>query len=209
MCKPIKAIIFDVGGVLVRTEDPTPRRQLAADLAMSLDALCGIVFGSDIWNLVQTGRITNDDHWRVVGRCLGLAWPDKVIAFRTAFFSGDRLDRDLISFIRRLRPRYKIALLSNAPGNLRPWIAEEWGVPDDTFDEIVVSAEEGIAKPDPEIYRVTLARLNVAPHEAIFVDDFVENVEAARALGIKAIHFTSPEALMTQLDAWIDVKLKG
>lgn len=208
MHKSVKAIIFDVGGVLVRTEDPTRRRQLAADLDVSLDALHGIVFGSDSWNLARTGRITTDDHWRAVGRRLGLAWPDKVNAFRKAFFAGDRLDRDMIALIRRLRAWYKIALLSNAPGNLRRWIAKEWEIPDDTFDEIVVSAEEGIMKPDPEIYRLTLARLNVAPHEAIFVDDLLKNVEAARALGIEAIHFTSPEALMTQLNAWVNVDVR-
>ena len=209
MPSPIKALIFDMGGVLVRTEDPAPRQQLAADLNLSLETRYDYVFGSDTWNLAQLGRITSDDLWQAVGRRLGLAWPDRVDAFRTAFFAGDRLDRNLIALIQRLRGRYKTALLSNALSDLRRWIAKEWNIPADTFDEIVVSAEEGIAKPNPEIYRLTLARLDVAPNEAIFVDDFVENVEAARALGIKAIHFTSPEALVTQLNAWIDVTLKG
>jgi epoxide hydrolase-like predicted phosphatase len=205
----IKALIFDVGGVLVRTEDPIPRQRLAEELGLRLHELYALVFDSETWNQAQLGRISNDDHWQAVGRRLGLAWPDKVNAFRAAFFAGDRLDRALLALILQLRTRYKIALLSNAPANLRRWIANEWDVPADTFAEIVVSAETGVTKPDPEIYRIALARLGVAPHEAIFVDDQAENVEAAQALGITAVHFTSRQALMIELKAWIDVSLEG
>jgi len=209
MGKFVKAVIFDVGGVLVRTEDPAPRERLAAEHGLSVKELYDIVFGSDTWGLVQLGSITSDDHWQAVGHRMGLVRPDGANAFRAAFFAGDRLDRELLDLIRQLRARYKIALLSNAPGNLRHWIVREWEVPVNTFDEIVVSAEEGIMKPDPEIYCIALDRLGVLPQEAIFVDDFVENVEAARALGIKAIHFTSPEALRTELDSLLVERLEG
>jgi len=205
MGNPIRALIFDVGGVLVRTEDPTPRQRLAAELNLSLRALYDVAFGGDTWKQVQLGRVADDEHWQAVGRCLGLTWPDEVVAFREAFFEGDRLDRELTELIVRLRDRYKVALLSNAPANLRRWIVDGWGIPPDTFDAIVISAEQGVMKPDPEIYRVALAQLDVAPHETIFVDDFVENIKAARALGIQVIHFTSPEALVEELESRIDV----
>ena len=201
----IKALIFDVGGVLVRTEDPAPRQQLAARLGLSLRELYDAVLNNDTWNQVQLGHITNDEHWQAVGRQLGLTWPDQVNDFRTTFFSGDRLDRELLAFITNLHTWYKIALLSNAPANLHDWIANEWNIALDTFDEIIVSAQEGIMKPDPEIYRIALTKLNVAPHEAIFVDDFAENVKAAQALGIKAIHFISPEQLLAELNSKIDL----
>jgi epoxide hydrolase-like predicted phosphatase len=202
----IKALIFDVGGVLVRTEDPTPRQQLAAGLGLSMQELYAIVFGGDTWTQAQLGRIPNDDHWQAVGRRLNLSWPDQVHAFRTAFFAGDRLDRELLNLILKLQTRYKIALLSNAPDNLRHWIAEAWNIAPSTFDEIIISAETGIMKPDPRIYRIALDRLVVEPHEAIFVDDFIENVKAAQALGIVVIHFTSPQALMVELNALIDLE---
>ncbi len=208
----IKALIFDVGGVLVRTEDPGSRQRLAEKLGLHLHELYDAVFGSDTWKLAQLGRITTDDHWQAVGRRLGLAWPDEANAFRVAFFAGDRLDRNLLALILRLRTRYKIALLSNATSNLHCWIADEWDIPADVFDEIVVSAETGVMKPDPEIYRIVLARLDVAPHEAIFVDDFAENVEAARTLGIAAVRFSSPEALLAELNSRLDLpteKLTG
>lgn len=205
MSEAIKALIFDVGGVLVRTRDPGPRERLAAKFNLSVRALYGIAFGGDTWNQVQLGRIPYDEHWQVVGQRLGLAWPEEVMAFRQSFFEGDKLDGEMIDLVLQLRDRYKVALLSNAPGNLRRWIVEEWDLPADTFDAVVVSAEVGVMKPDPEIYHIALARLGVAPGEAIFVDDFVENVRAAQKLGLRAVHFTSAEALTEVLRAWIDL----
>jgi len=69
----------------------------------------------------------------------------------------------------------------------------------DAFLYSVTSAEEGVMKPDPRIFEVALARTGAQPAEAIFVDDMEENVVAARALGIHAIHFTDTESTIAQL----------
>ncbi|HWQ09472.1 MAG TPA: HAD family phosphatase, partial [Holophaga sp.] len=63
------------------------------------------------------------------------------------------------------------------------------------FEGIVVSGEEGIIKPDPTIYRTLCGRYQVAPERAVFIDDNPANVEAARALGMRGIHFRSPGQL--------------
>jgi len=106
-----------------------------------------------------------------------------------AEFRGDhRLewDTELLAFIRELRPAVRTGVISNATLGTREW-AEEY-VNDDTFDVILFSAEEGVAKPDPEIYRRALSRLGVAAEETIYVDDWLPNVEAARAVGMHGIH---------------------
>ncbi len=69
------------------------------------------------------------------------------------------------------------------------------------FDVLVWSYQLGIAKPDPEIYRRTLARLGTRPEETLFIDDKRENVEAARALGIRSILFSTIEQLCAELIA--------
>jgi len=66
---------------------------------------------------------------------------------------------------------------------------------------LVWSFQLGIAKPDPEIYRHTLAKLGTRPEETLFIDDKLENIEAARALGMKAIQFFSVEELRADLIA--------
>lgn len=207
MSEPITAILFDVGGVLVRTKDPAPRQRLAAKLGLSVRQLYAIVFESDTWNQAQTGRISPDDHWQAVGRRLDLEWPNAVRDFRRTFFSGDHPDRALLALIQELRPRCKIGILSNNVGDLRRWMADEWQVSGDTFDAIVISAEEGVMKPDPAIYRTALARIGAQPQQTVFVDDFVENVLAARTLGLRAVHHVTPGRTEAQIRALMETDL--
>jgi HAD superfamily hydrolase (TIGR01509 family) len=61
---------------------------------------------------------------------------------------------------------------------------------DQWVETIIISAEEMMAKPDPEIYELALERLNAAPEECLFVDDQLLNVTAAEALGMQAVQFT-------------------
>ena len=66
---------------------------------------------------------------------------------------------------------------------------------DAAFDAVVVSCEVGCMKPGPEIFRLCLERLGVAAGDALFADDRPENVEAARGLGLRAVHFAGDDAL--------------
>jgi putative hydrolase of the HAD superfamily len=69
------------------------------------------------------------------------------------------------------------------------------------FDLLVWSCEVGLAKPDPAIYRHMLAKLGTRPEETLFIDDKLPNVEAARALKIQTVHFSSVERLREDLIA--------
>lgn len=67
------------------------------------------------------------------------------------------------------------------------------------FDGVVVSGEEGVAKPDPDIYRLLVKRFNLDPPRTFFTDDLKVNVDAARAAGIDAEVFTSAASLRVEL----------
>ncbi len=69
------------------------------------------------------------------------------------------------------------------------------------FEDIVVSGVEKVIKPDPKIYEILLDRIGRNAYECVFIDDGVRNVEAARSLGFSAIHFQSPEQLEAELAA--------
>jgi 2-haloacid dehalogenase len=69
------------------------------------------------------------------------------------------------------------------------------------FDGIVISGEEGVIKPDPRIFRILLERYRIEPGEAVFIDDNPANAAAAEPLGIRGIHFRSPEVLRRELEA--------
>ncbi|MCF6278010.1 MAG: HAD family phosphatase [Anaerolineales bacterium] len=192
----IKAVIFDLGGVLVRTEDHTPRTQLGLRFGKSYAEMDKVVFNRSA-HRASLGEISAYEHFQNIMRSLGL--PDSEIdAFYDQFFGGDLVDYAMVDEIRTLRAEYTTVLLSNAWDDLRGLLVNKWHI-DDAFDEIFISAELGIAKPDPRIYRIVLEKLALAPEETVFVDDFIENIAAARKLGMHGIHFRRVDVAMQEL----------
>ena len=194
----IKTVIFDLGGVLVRTEDKGPRTALGLRFDKTYLEMDKIVFNKSSYR-ASIGEITAYEHWQFAMRSLDL--PDSEIeSFYAEFFGGDLVDYTIIDYLRTLRSdsKYTTALLSNAWDDLRDLLINKWGI-DDAFDEIFISAEMGIAKPDERIYKIVLEKLSIAPEEAVFVDDFIENIEAARKLGMHGIHFQDASVAMAEL----------
>ncbi len=199
----IKFLLWDVGGVLLRTEDPTPRQHLAAELGTTRRELEKTVFASEMGTNAQLGKISVDELWEFVRQAYDLT-PQQLLDFRQRFWAGDRLDRALVDEIRRLRARgYLTGILSNAWGNLRSALQDDWKIAD-AFDFITTSAEEGVMKPDPRIYHIALERAGVAPQQAVFIDDFPHNIEGARAVGMHAILFDNRTQVFGELEALLD-----
>jgi len=194
----IQAIIFDIGGVLIRTEDYRSRRTLEKKLGLAEWESEQIVFNSEMGQKAQRGEISDQALWQWVGDHLQLS-DEGLRDFRRAFWAGDALDTRLISLIRQLRAQCQTAVISNATDNLRHTLSETYGIAD-AFDLIVVSAEEGMMKPRPEIYERAMARLGRQPAECLFVDDFAHNIAAARELGMTAVHFTPATNLPEELE---------
>ena len=192
----IKAVFFDLGGVIVRTEFQAPRQQLAERLGMEYDDLDKLVFNSDSGLKAATGEITSADHWASVLKRLKRP-VSELSVIRDEFFAGDIIDRTLVEYIRSLRGKYKTGLISNAWSDLRDFVVREKF--DDAFDNMVISAEVGAMKPDPRIFQIALEQFNVKPKEAVFVDDFYVNIEGCEKVGIQGIHFQDAESTLKQL----------
>ena len=192
----IKAVFFDLGGVIVRTEFQVPRQQLADRLGMDYDDLNKIVFDSESSGRASIGEITSEEHWMSIVQRLKRPISELSL-IRDEFFAGDIVDRTLVEYIRSLRGKYKTGLISNAWGDLRDFIVREKF--DDAFDRLIISAEVGAMKPDPKIFQVALDEFGVSPKEAVFVDDFLVNIEGCEKAGMKGIHFKDPQSAMQQL----------
>src|SRR5262245_8571470 len=178
----IRAVLFDMGGVIVRTEYQAPRQHLAERLGMEYDDLVKIVFDSDSGYQASIGVITADEHWSSVLKRLKRP-ASEMEAIRHEFFAGDIIDRKLIDFLRSLRGKYKTGIISNAWGDLREYIVREKF--DDAFDHMIISAEVGVVKPEAKIYQIALEQVGVKPKEIVFVDDFAVNIEGCETVGIK------------------------
>lgn len=132
------------------------------------------------------------------GRLSGLT-KAPVPVIETEFRSTMIIRPGLVALARQLRSQgYPLGLLSNSNG---PWLRDLLRQHDleRLFDVIVISGEVGLVKPQPEIFTLTLDQLKVAPSEAIFIDDRSDNVEAAAAVGIKAILYTGETDLKERL----------
>lgn len=194
----IRAIFFDFGGVIMRTEYQSPRQRLAERLNMEYEDLVRLVFESETGRKASIGVESAEAHWAAIMKKLRL--PGSALqSVRDEFFGGDVLDRGLIQLMRDLRRRYKIGLISNAWNDLRDYITRQGFA--DVFDAMIISAEVGVVKPDPKIFRFALDQLHVRAKEAVFVDDFKVNIEGCESVGMKGLLFRDPERDIQKLKA--------
>lgn len=208
---PIKGIIFDFGGVIMRTKDRKPRLNLAQKFGVSIEDLELLVFSSRTAKKAEIGSISAYQHWQEIARVLYS--PEKDIpVIRQEFFAGDRIDWELLTNIQSKRGEYRTALLSNAFDDLRAELTGDSPPPSayhisktdhilDIFDDVIISAEVGFAKPDHRIYQYSAERLDLPIAECVFVDDFLPNVEGALSAGMNAIRFLNPGQARQDLEA--------
>lgn len=186
----IKAVIFDCFGVIVGQGFDHTYTAAGGDLTKDRR------FVEDMLNRTNLGLISEDAFNEAMAKRLGKSggqWQDDLI-------KAEKADEDLLSLVASLRKQYKTAVLSNSnKGVLSQKIGDNWL--EKCFDEVVCSAEVGLIKPSPDIYKLTAARLGVEPSECVFIDDHESFVRAAEALGMHGILYTDLASLKKELDS--------
>jgi epoxide hydrolase-like predicted phosphatase len=197
-----KAVIFDWGGVLMRTEDRSLRDAWDQRLGLSPGSVEAVVHGIPKWRDAQLGLSDLTTYWSEVAQELKLS-SEMLAQLQAEFYQGDVLDQNLVALIRRFKQEgFRTGLLSN---NILDLFSEigELGL-SDVFDQIVISADIGVMKPAAAAYLKILDALGVAPENAAFVDDFPQNVEGARAVGMHGILFSPDLELDAALRRWVN-----
>jgi glucose-1-phosphatase len=192
-----RAVVWDMGGVILKTENSLPRTQLAERLGVTRAELEKLVFSSETARLAEVGKVLEDDVWEFVRLHFGLQ-PAERLKLEEDFWGGDRFDLDLIDFIQSLKPAYKTGLLSNAWSGARESVNRRFPFLH-IFDETIFSAEVRLAKPDARIYSLMVNRLGIQPNQAIFVDDIKGNVMGAEAIGMRGIRYESTAQVKEEL----------
>ncbi len=199
----IRAVFFDIGGVLFHQPDRTAHRIWETRLGLPEGQLGRTIWMMPISAQAEIGQVSEDDVWAAVAGRFQLN-PIDAAALRGDFFSGGVWRAELIDYARSLRTRcatgtvYKTGIISTAWPEARTSIQEHINA--SMFDDLIFSAEVGLAKPDRRIYTLALERLQVQPAEAIFIDDVQANVEAAQAIGLVGIRFESTEQTITLIE---------
>lgn len=192
---PIKTIIFDLDGVVVKRMDGLGNL-LASILPYSPRVIDEQYFGPEFLDLML-GRIFEEEYWRLVSRRHGWNLPPEVPM---------RLARNTFGEIEGVRPQivdlrrrgYKLGLLSN---HVREWIVElERRLNyEQLFDDLVYSCHLGMLKPETAIYATALRRLRADPETTLFIDDRARNLLPARELGLRVLQFITPTQLASDL----------
>ena len=194
----IQAIIFDIGGVLSEYHDFRAYFKWEKQLGLEKGGLFKMLYENPVAQQATRGKATVAEVWEEVGRQVKLP-PDELQKMQDEIWAGYRWNTEFLDFVRSLKENYKTGVLSDAWSDAREGMGHI--INEDLFDVIMFSAEEGIQKPDPEIYRRALQRLDIKPEETIFVDDREKNVEGARQIGMHAVLFTETSKAIEDIKA--------
>jgi len=192
----IKALIWDLEGVLMLTDDDNLPLTVAKKLNAPYEKVREIFF-SDTNDKVDLGEITQDHFNEYVLDTLQIS-RDKKYLLEEVINEEFYIDEELLKKIAGMRREYKTGLLSNFSNDLRPKIENEWAIAS-AFDEIIISCEVGMIKPDPAIFNLMLDRLGVKVDESVFIDDRIKNIDGAKELGLHTIFFTDKEQALGEL----------
>jgi len=189
----IRTIIFDFGGVLYKMPDPKRVNKWMKLLGFSQDPEVMVMLAnpneSQMVKDICLGKISEDQAWRMMHNKWRIK-PGTIRRFRNQFFSKRNLNRQMVRFMDELKVNYQLGILSNAGDQTRSLMTEVFHL-DQRVDEIIISAEEGVIKPDFKIYQIAMDRLKAEPGQSLFLDDYARNVEAAIDFGMKAVQFVN------------------
>lgn len=182
------AVIFDLDGV-IRDWNDEAIAELELSFGLEPGEILSVGFDSELGPLAVTGRLTYRqwmDEIRV--RVIGRHGPDVAGALDEWEANVGMVDTDMLAVLRGVRRHCTVAVLSNGTTRLRRDLHALDLI--DEFDLILNTAEIGVAKPDPDVFRHALQALDVASTDALFIDDLAENVAGAASVGLRAHQHT-------------------
>jgi epoxide hydrolase-like predicted phosphatase len=197
----IKAIIFDLGGVLVPERIRTIKKSIAEELGTNnLDSLLN---KDDLKGKTTRGEISLLDLYTDITKNLDTQIsPENLLNKHLTIYKREatKLDQDVMSIIESLKGKYSVACLTNTEIEIAQFNKKRGLF--NHFNKSYISTEMGAMKPQPKIYLRALEDLACLPEEAIFIDNKLEYVDGAKDVGINGILFQSAEKLREELKSY-------
>lgn len=197
-----RAVLFDLFGVIALPQVPGALAAMATQSGAGAEE-----FEAAYWDRrpeYDAGRITAVEYWtRVLGDAGMAVTPELAESLRLDdIASWSRVDPRMVEFVRDLNRRTRVGLLSNIPADhadaflrAQPWLHE--------LPLLALSGRMGCAKPDPAAFHHCVAGFPADPHDILFVDDRAENVDAARAVGLRGHVFSGMEGAAAAIEQWV------
>lgn len=195
----IAAVVFDLGGVVFRYHPERRFDGFAGATGLAAAEVRKRLMDSGYSRSCDAGRLDADGAYREGVRLLGSRLGMR--RFRDLWIAAFEPDDAVVALARRLRTEAKVplAMLSNNSALVRSGLEARHAGVLDLFRPRLFSAEAGLLKPDPRLFRTLLTLLGLEGHQVLYVDDDPVHADAAAALGFTSLHFTGADALADRL----------
>ncbi len=196
----MKAVIFDLGGVLVNYDGRSTFTEISNMAGVSLDDLLPFYQTHD--HAFGTGQLDGQDYYQKLNETFGLS--ADYATFTAVFCHTQQRNEAALALASELQAQsgINVGIISNTNAVHADWLRAN--LPEfDLFPSVILSNEVGLLKPDPAIYQLSLAQLNVHPHQALFVDDNEENVAGGTAVGLHTIHHANWQSTRPAIEKWL------
>ena len=193
----IDVIVFDLGGVIVNVNFDSPLGKLFDNSGTVSNTLKDESDFSSLLRQYETGKISAVDfHKKIVGHLeIKLSFDEFESVSNDAIEAGDD---GIDSIVKTLSKKYQLAILSNTNPVHYEHIKEKYSIIG-LFEHILLSYETGTLKPDIEAYKKLIHATSKPPSQHLFIDDRIENINAAKEIGMDGIHYSSVKGLVAQL----------
>lgn len=194
----IKNIIFDIGNVLATFQPKKVLSKYFSDLY--IDDIYSFFFEKDRWNLYDQGIMFKED--LIKEACTTFPTLEKnVIEFMNHWVEDVIEIKEIVHLLLTYKNKgYKTYILSNLPYDSYRYLQEHSHFMHH-IDGGVYSYQEKLIKPDSKIYYCLLQKYQLKANECLFIDDRLENIQAAKKIGFKTIHATSIQAILEQVES--------
>jgi putative hydrolase of the HAD superfamily len=201
----MKGLLVDFGGVLT-TNVFESFRAFCVDEGLDPDAIKRLFRGEPeavrLVRRLETGDLSEDEFGERFGELLGI---ERRAGLVERMFRHSRPDDAMVEAVRRARAQgVRTGLISNSMGAGR----YDRSTFPELFDGVVISGDEGMHKPQPEIFRLGAERVGLPPEECVFVDDLRENCEGAEAVSMTAVLHRGSDTTLPRLEELLGIRLR-
>ena len=192
--------LFDLGNTLIKLAYERVLENICRNASASRDQLVDLLERGGGYRDMERGAVSFLDFYHFV--CDRAGYRGSIQELRhiwSDFFDGTMPGME--ELLTRVRERYRVAFLSNSNEVHAEIIPRRFAMLFQKDDRFILSHRFKVAKPDPEIFRRAVEVLGTLPHHVVFIDDLIENVLAARTVGMRAFQFVDADSLAAQLEA--------
>ena len=197
----IETIFFDFGGVIIKPPNykwvERWKKQLGISQHPEIVEMLENPNSSHLVQDVCLGKIREDHLWALITEKWRIN-PALLSQIRRKMLSKRQLNQQVLAFMTEVADDYTTAILSNAGDQSRQLMEETYQL-HKIVDEIIISAEEGVIKPDQRMFEIAMSRMDAAPATSLLLDDNQENVLAARAFGMRAVQFIDTQQAISEM----------